>query len=622
MDAARALTQAPPGGARRFHAAVAFTVVTAVVCVAWRLTLLGGERVTVTAIDAITVLAALAAALACFAAGRRRGGAGRAWTMAMRRAWRLVGLAALAMGTGDAIWLWYQVVRGGMVPCPSLADVAYLGSMPLMAAGVLSFPVAPAQRAARLRTLMDGVLIAGCLLVISWVIVLRPIYQQFDVPMAERAVELAYPLGDVTIGTIALILLARSRGRGPAPLWLVALAMVVFAVSDTLYLYLDQTDRYGNGNLIDVGWPLALLLLVLAPLRPVRACRRGELAQDQVSLAQLVPPYGVLAVAFSVYFLTGKRDDWFLFWTSVVLGALVLLRGIASIVENRRLNQRLGRMVAELTERESQLAQALSRGKAAAEGLQAADAMKDTFLRAVSHDLRNPLAAILGVALTLERTKFYLPRDKAMELLDMLVEKARKLDRLLNDLLDLNRLEQGVLEPNRSPTDVRALLLRVVGEVDQLQGWPVQVEAGPVLAAIDASKVERIVENLLVNATRHTPPGTPVWVGGLVRGRDLELVVADAGPGVPPELAGSVFEPFHQGDDDSRGVGIGLSLVSRFAQLHGGQAWVSERTGGGAAFHVLLPNAVLPATPAAPRLPERSRHPAALAAGERSGVAR
>src|SRR6266545_2980530 len=553
MDAARAVTQAPPSGARRFHAAVALTVVTAVVCAIWRLTLFGGERVTVAAIDTISVLAALAAALVCFAASRRRGGVGRAWTMAMRRAWRLVGLAALAMGTGDAIWMWYQV-RGIDVPCPSLADVAY-------------------------------------------------------------------PLGDVTIGTIALILLARTRGRGPAPLWLVALSMVVFAVSDTLYLYLDQTGRYGNGNLIDVGWPIAYLLLLLAPLRPARA-RMGGPTQDQVSLTQLVPPYGVLAVALTAYFLT-DQFDWFLFWTSVVLGGLVLLRGIASIVENRRLNQRLGRMVAELTERESQLAQALSRGKAAAEGLQAADAMKDTFLRAVSHDLRNPLAAILGVALTLERTKFYLPRDKAMELLDMLVEKARKLDRLLNDLLDLNRLEQGVLEPDRSPTDVRGLLLRVVREVDNLEGWHVQVEASTVMAAIDASKVERIVENLLVNATRHTPPGTPVWVGGVVRGRDLELVVADAGPGVPPELAGSVFEPFNQGGgDDSRGVGIGLSLVSRFAQLHGGQAWVSERTGGGAAFHVLLPNTVLPGPPPTPRLPDRSPHPAALPAGSRSPIAR
>jgi signal transduction histidine kinase len=621
MEAGQAVTQVAPLGARPFRAAVALTVVTGGACAAWRLTGFGGEQATVAAVDAFSVLTALAAAVVCLQASRRRCDSSRAWTMAMRHAWRLVGLSVLAMGAGDAIWMWYDVVLRTEVPCPSLADVAYLGSVPLMAAGVLSFPVAPAQRAARLRTLMDGVLIAGCLLIISWVVVLKPVYQQFDVPLMERAVELAYPLGDVTIATIALILLARTRGRELAPLWLVAAAMVVFAVSDTLYLYLDQTGRYGQGNLIDIGWPVAYLLLVLAPLRPMRARIRQD-GQDQVSLTQLVPPYGVLAVAVTAYILA-HPVDWFLFWTSIVIGGLVLLRGIASIVENRRLNQRLGRMVAELTERENQLAQALSRGKAAAEGLQAADAMKDTFLRAVSHDLRNPLAAILGVALTLERTKFQLPRGKAMELLDMLVEKARKLDRLLNDLLDLNRLEQGVLEPDRSPTDVRELLLRVVGEVDQLEGWPVEVEASAVTAAIDASKVERIVENLLVNATKHTPPGTPVWVRGLARGRDLELVVADAGPGVPPELVGSVFEPFRQGGpDDSHGVGIGLSLVARFAQLHGGQAWVSERTGGGASFHVLLPDALEAGASERLPLPQRSPHPAPLPAGDRSPVAR
>jgi signal transduction histidine kinase len=621
MEAGKAVSREALPGARRFPAAVAAAVVVGAACAAWRQTELGGERVTVAAVDAISVLAALAAAVACLRSSRRRCDSSRAWTMSMRRAWRLVGLAVLAMGAGDAIWMWYDVVLRSEPPCPSLADVAYLGSVPLMAAGVLSFPVAPAQRAARLRTLVDGVLIAGCLLIVSWVTVLKPVYTGLDVPLVERVVELAYPLGDVTIATIALILIARTRGRALGPLWLVAAAMVVLAVSDTLHLYLDQTNQYGSGNLIDVGWPVAYLLLALAPLRPLRGRTRRE-GQDQVSLTQLVPPYGVLAVAVTVYLLNDEFDR-FLFGTSVAIGGLVLLRGIASIVENRRLNQRLERVVAELTERENQLAQALSRGKAAAEGLQAADAMKDTFLRAVSHDLRNPLAAILGVALTLERTRFQLPRGKAIELLEMLVEKARKLDRLLNDLLDLNRLEQGVLEPDRSPTDVRAMLFRVVDEVDQLEGWPVEVEASAVTAAIDASKVERIVENLLVNATKHTPPGTPVWVRGLARGRDLELVVADAGPGVPPELAGSVFEPFRQGGgEDSRGVGIGLSLVTRFAQLHGGQAWVSERTGGGASFHVMLPDAVLlPGTRGVPDLPERAA-PAPLPAGDRSPVAR
>jgi K+-sensing histidine kinase KdpD len=343
-----------------------------------------------------------------------------------------------------------------------------------------------------------------------------------------------------------------------------------------------------------------------------------ERQNERQSLARITLPYALLALAIltviTVRLSAARRDvGQFLLLDSVVLAALVVARQLVTLIENRQLNRRLERMVEELSERESQLQRALQREQQAAERLRAADSMKDTFLRAVSHDLRNPLTAILGVALTLERTKLQLPREKAMELLSMLVDKARKLDRLLADLLDLNRLEQGVLEPNRSHTDVDEMVRHLVDEVDHLEGRPVYVDVPVLVADIDGPKVERILENLLINTTRHTPAGTPVWVRGLVRGRDLELVVEDAGPGVPAELAGSIFEPFRQGPNaakKSSGVGIGLSLVARFAQLHGGRAWVDGRYGGGAAFHVLLPDAVVHnGHPAAPPAVPPARQP-------------
>jgi signal transduction histidine kinase len=620
-----------PFEARRIHTAVTLAAVTVAVLLLWQLTQLGGVEVTAVAIDGIIVLTALAAAVACFQASRRRGGAGRAWTMAMRRAWSLIGLAAVAIVVGEAIWMWYQVVKDVESPFPSAADFAYLASVPLLAAGVLAFPVAPSERAARLRTLLDGVLIAGSLLLITWATVLEPVYRREDGSLLERAVGLAYPLGDLAVVSIALALLVRRRERGLAPMWLVTAAVGVLAASDGLFLYLTEMDQYGEGHLVDVGWPVAYLLLVLATLLPAGDGLRKQ-DNDQVSLVQVVVPCSVLVAAVAAYLLT-DGDDAFTAEASIGLAALVLLRGVASIAENRRLNHRLERIVEELTERETQLAQALSRGKDKADGLKAADAMKDTFLRAVSHDLRNPLTAILGVALTLERTKLQLPGDKAVEMLGMLVEKARKLDRLLADLLDLNRLEQGVLEPNRSHTDISVLIRHLVDEVDHLEGRPVYVDVPGLVADIDAPKVERILENLLINTTRHTPAGTPVWVRGTVRGRDLELVVEDAGPGVPAELAGSIFEPFRQGPvaaKKSSGVGIGLSLVARFAQLHGGRAWVGERYGGGAAFHVLLPNAVvqngqaagLPAPPARAPAGQPDGHGGAAQVAQRSGVPR
>ena len=111
--------------------------------------------------------------------------------------------------------------------------------------------------------------------------------------------------------------------------------------------------------------------------------------------------------------------------------------------------------------------------------------------------------------------------------------------------------------------------------------------------------MERVVENLLTNAGRHTTPDTPVWVKVARRDEDVLLTVEDAGGGVPKELRTALFEPFRQGPGAAAhapGVGIGLSLVARFAELHGGRAWVQDRPGGGASFQVLLPDATDPAT--------------------------
>jgi signal transduction histidine kinase len=176
--------------------------------------------------------------------------------------------------------------------------------------------------------------------------------------------------------------------------------------------------------------------------------------------------------------------------------------------------------------------------------------------------------------------------------LTRIASNALKLDRLLSDLLDLDRLDRRILEPRRRPTDIGPLLLRTVEQSAITDGHRIVVDAQEFTVPLDAPRVERIVENLLVNAARHTPPGSQIWIRAeAVHGGAL-IVVEDDGPGVPPEQRDAIFEPFRQGPSapsHSPGVGIGLSLVSRFAVMHGGRAWVEDRMGGGASFRVFLP---------------------------------
>ncbi len=277
------------------------------------------------------------------------------------------------------------------------------------------------------------------------------------------------------------------------------------------------------------------------------------------------------------------------------------VRDIVHVAADARGHQVVRGLIVDVTERvraeqalrrsEQKYSEAFHREREATQRLRALDEMKNTFLQAVSHDMRTPLTSILGSAVTLEQAGLDLPREDVVDLLQRIASNARKLERLLSDLLDLDRLQRGIITPQRRRTDVGALVREAVREFEQLGGREVLFLSGPLPADVDPPKVERIVENLLSNASRHTPPDRRIWARVERTDDGILLSVEDEGDGVPDDLKDAIFEPFRQAPGPatvSPGVGVGLSLVARFAELHGGRAWVEDRPGGGASFKVLL----------------------------------
>jgi signal transduction histidine kinase len=225
-----------------------------------------------------------------------------------------------------------------------------------------------------------------------------------------------------------------------------------------------------------------------------------------------------------------------------------------------------------------------------------ADRVKEAFIQAVSHELRTPLTSLRGFTTTLQRNGDRLTDEQRDLMVDRIAANAEKLLRLLGDVLDVDRLSRGILVARRQRTDVAELVLRVLTEID-FGARRLRTEVAPVVAHLDGPKVERIVENLAANVCKHTPDGTTITVTVDADPVGVNLAVTQDGVPVPEHLKREIFRPFRQGtlqNPHTPGVGIGLTLVARFAELHGGRAWVEDRPDGGAVFRVRLPHAAQP----------------------------
>lgn len=246
-----------------------------------------------------------------------------------------------------------------------------------------------------------------------------------------------------------------------------------------------------------------------------------------------------------------------------------------------------------------ELESALEREREAVVKLQALDEMKNGFLQAVSHELRTPLTSIKGLGATLENHLHNLPIEDIADLVARINVNATRLEVLLADLLDVDRLSRGIFLPQLALVDVGVIVREMAANLVAPASQEVVVRCASTEILSDGSKVERIAENLISNAIKHTPPDSTIWIRVEEDDGAVLISVEDSGSGVGEDLKETIFEPFAQGQSEkshSQGLGLGLSLVRRFTELLGGQAWVEDRKGGGAAFKVRLPvDATIPA---------------------------
>jgi len=223
------------------------------------------------------------------------------------------------------------------------------------------------------------------------------------------------------------------------------------------------------------------------------------------------------------------------------------------------------------------------------ERLEELDRMKSDFLATVSHELRTPVTVIRGVGLTLERTWGTVDRDTLSKMLTGLTANAESLDAIITTLLDFSRLEGGRPQATFAAMNVRSLLHGAVERLENIfRDHPLVVDVDEdLLAWGDPVLVDRIVENLLSNAAKHTPPGTTVRLAAWSESGRVAVEVSDDGPGIPEGELPHLTERFFRGGDINsrpRGVGLGLALVSEMLEMQGSELEIESAVGGGSRF--------------------------------------
>jgi two-component system, OmpR family, sensor histidine kinase KdpD len=226
-----------------------------------------------------------------------------------------------------------------------------------------------------------------------------------------------------------------------------------------------------------------------------------------------------------------------------------------------------------------------------AEALRRSDAAKTAVLRAVSHDLRTPLMAILTSASALAREDLDLSSQDERELVTTILGEARRLDRLIDNLLDLSRLDAGAARPEPGVWTVDDLIAQALEETGET-GRRIEVELPESAIAVraDSQQIERVLVNLFENALKYSPPEEPVRVQVTSTPSRVLVRVVDRGPGVSSEDRERIFEPFQRGEGgDGHGAGLGLAIARGFAEANDARVWAESRPGQGATFVLALP---------------------------------
>jgi signal transduction histidine kinase len=500
---------------------------------------------------------------------------------------------------GDVYWDSYRWFVGHQAPYPSPADILYLAGYPLLIVGALV--LFRGWGRPRIGDLLDGAIIGLATGMLAAPVLLEPLLAQGSSAF-ETAIAVGFPVGDFIV-TAAFVQLIFRGGVRNFSLRCVLLAMVGIVVADAIYSFLNVTGKYTAGMAIDAGWLIGYALWGVAALHPSMR-RIGSLPEPKaaklslwrigVLVAGLLAPPATLVVEAATGRPVGVEDLSAILVMTLLVGARVLL------LQRERNQAQAALAVSEQEYRELFKEADAARAALASQNdqLRQVDTLKDDLISLVSHELRTPLTSIVGYLDLLVEDEGSLTEEQH-KFLEVVGRNATRLLSLVSDLLFVAQSEAGRMTLEHEPLSLRELVENAVSAAAptaQSQSIDLTItcrDDGDVVG--DDQRLAQVIDNLLSNALKFTPPGGSVNVT-VTTNRDRVLVeVADSGLGIPADEQEQLFTRFFRTDTAVKraiqGTGLGLSIVKAIVEGHGGTITVESAEGEGATFRVALPAA-------------------------------
>jgi signal transduction histidine kinase len=516
-------------------------------------------------------------------------GAVRNLPSAERLPWFLFVAGLLCQVAGDTIFAVYELHLDREPPSPSVADAFYLGGYPLLALGIFLVLKRIGVQVSRAAVLDTLVVFCGVAL-FQWVFFIEPYRHQEFANEWQRLVAMAYPAMDVLllVGLAQLLLGPGGRTRAYR---LLLVSIALWVVADEIYGL--NVNTYQGGDWIDALWLGSYVVWAAAALDPSMAHLaepdRRRLPRLTAARIGLLAGGLLLGPVILVYEQVrhGTAPYYVIAALSSVIGVLVLFRlsGLVRAVE------RAGRAEREARQQAERAQQLLTFQN---QKLVELDNLKDEFVSSVSHELRTPLTSISGyVEVLLEGED----DEERRDYLSIVDRNAQRLLGLVSDLLFAARLQSGRLELERTAVDLAEVVAHSVASARpraEAAAVEITVYGSPVPEVIgQADRLAQLMDNLVSNAIKFTPPGGRIDVRLATLDGHVRLEVSDTGFGIPEPEREKLFERFFRSqtalERQIQGTGLGLYISKAIVEAHGGRIGVQSAEGRGTTFVVELP---------------------------------